>query len=139
MSRKRKTTKKTTRRRRIGSAGLSVTEPAAMIGGAVAGKYLQDMLGDMLTIGGKDYSGAAVLAIGVFLPKIAGKSPVVKSIGNGMIVAGGLSTLKTFVPSLPINGIDQIGYLPQYQAVNGVDEIGSPSIVPPVAADTTDY
>lgn len=139
MSRKRKSTKKTSRRRRIGSAGFSVTEPVAMVGGAIAAKYLQDKLGDMLTVGGTDYSGVGILALGIFLPKVAGKSPIVKSIGNGMIVAGGLSAAKTFIPSLPINGIDQIGYLPQYQAVNGVDEIGSPSIVPPVAADTTDY
>lgn len=139
MSKRKKTTRKTTRRRRIGSAGLSVTEPVAMIGGAIAAKYVQDMLGNMLTIGGKDYSGVGIAAMGIFLPKVAGKSPIVKAIGNGMIVAGGLSAAKTFIPSLPINGIDQIGYLPQYQAVNGVDEIGSPSIVPPVAADTTDY
>lgn len=97
-----------------GVKGAAMTS-AGLVAGAIAGNYVKSMLSGKLTVGGKDLSGAAVLAVGILLPKVA-KSPIMKSIGDGMIVSGGVSTLATFVPQIPINGIDTIGTVDQIGA-----------------------
>jgi len=50
-----------------------------------AGNYVKSALAGKLTVGGKDLSGVAVLAIGMFAPKFV-KSPMLKSVFDGMIV-----------------------------------------------------
>ena len=93
---------------RMGGVKGTVMNGAGLVAGAIAGNYVKSFLGDKLTVGGKDMSGVAVLALGLFGPKLV-KSPAMKSVFDGMIVSGGVSTLSTFVPAIPINGIDMIG------------------------------
>lgn len=93
---------------RMGGVKGTVMSGAGLVAGAIAGNYVKSFLGDKLTVGGKDMSGVAVLALGLFGPKLV-KSPAMKSVFDGMIVSGGVSTLATFVPAIPINGIDMIG------------------------------
>lgn len=135
-----KSGKTTTRRRRSSRVGkIDFIEPLALVGGAIAGNYIKKALGETLTFGGsattpgKDYSGAAVLVAGVLL-KSYGKTPMIKGLADGMIVSGGISTIHTLIPSLPINGVDMIG-LPAVnviqgylgpRTINGVDMIGGP-------------
>lgn len=98
---------------------------AGLVAGAIAGNYAKKALGATLTFSGKDYSGAAVLALGLFGPKFV-KSPMLKSVFDGMIVSGGISTLHEFMPTLPINGVDTIGQVDTIGAytVQGVQTIG---------------
>lgn len=106
----------------------TVMSSAGLIAGSIAGNYVKQALGDKLTVGGKDLSGVAVLALGMFGPRFV-KSPMLKSVFDGMIVSGGVSTLATFVPSLPINGLDAIGQVDQIGAytVQGIND--EPTIV----------
>ena len=106
----------------------TVMSSAGLVAGAIAGNYVKQALGDKLTVGGKDLSGVAVLALGMFGPRFV-KSPMLKSVFDGMIVSGGVTTLATFVPSLPINGLDAIGQVDQIGAytVQGIND--EPTIV----------
>lgn len=119
MARRKKTKTGKARHRRSSRKMGGVKGPAmsavGLIGGAIAANYVKNMIGDKLTFGGKEdpskaknYAGVAVLALGLFGPKFA-KSPMLKSVFDGMIVSGGVSTLSTFVPQIPINGLDMIG------------------------------
>lgn len=132
MARTKKSKKGAPRRRRSARVGkIDFMQPLALVGGAIAGNYIKKALGETLTFGGKDYSGAGVLVAGVML-KQYGKSPMMKGLGDGMIVCGGISTIHTFIPSLPINGVDMIGLPPVGviqgylgpRTINGVDMIG---------------
>jgi hypothetical protein len=106
----------------------TVMSSAGLVAGAIAGNYVKQALGDKLTVGGKDLSGVAVLALGMFGPRFV-KSPMLKSVFDGMIVSGGVTTLATFVPALPINGLDAIGQVDQIGAytVQGIND--EPTIV----------
>lgn len=106
----------------------TVMSSAGLVAGAIAGNYVKQALGDKLTVGGKDLSGVAVLALGMFGPRFV-KSPMLKSVFDGMIVSGGVTTLSTFVPALPINGLDAIGQVDQIGAytVQGIND--EPTIV----------
>ena len=111
MARKHKKHGKTTRRRRhhkmAGVKGAAM-QSLGLVAGAIAGNYVKKALDGKLTVGGKDLSGVAVLAAGMFGPRFV-KSPMMKSVFDGMVVSGGVSTIATFVPAIPINGIDTIG------------------------------
>lgn len=128
MSKRKKSHKvgKPSRRRRSSKVGaINVIEPLGLLAGAIAGNFIKKTIGDKLTVQGKDLSGVAVAAAGVFLPKFV-KSPIMKSVGNGMLVSGGLSAIQTFVPSFPINGIDMIGGGPfSPSTISQVDQIGA--------------
>jgi len=102
---------------------INFMEPVGLIAGAIAGNFVKKAIGDKVTFGGKDYSGLAVLAAGIFLPKFV-KSPTMKSIGSGMIVSGGVSAIAEFIPSLPINGIDMIG-TNSVNVIGAIDQIGA--------------
>lgn len=124
-SHSKKAGKKHTRRRKISGFNTSmVIDPLAMLAGAVIGNYAKKALKETLTFSGKDYSGAAVMVAGILLPKVS-KEPIVKALGNGMIVSGGLSTVAVFMPSFPINGIDMIGYA-DVPTIGRIDAIGTP-------------
>lgn len=113
------------RTHQIGAVKGTVVSSAGLVVGAIAGNYVKSALAGKLTVGGKDLSGVAVLAIGMFGPKFV-KSPMLKSVFDGMIVSGGVSTVATFIPALPINGIDEIGQVDTIGAytVSGVNTIG---------------
>ena len=120
------------RTRRVGDVKGTVISSAGLIVGAIAGNYLKDKLAETLTIKATDpkktdmnLSGVAVLAIGMFGPKFV-KSPMLKSVFDGMIVSGGVSTVSTFFPTLPMNGIDEIGRVDTIGAyvVQGIPTIG---------------
>ena len=123
------------RSHRMGGIQGNLMSSAGLIAGAIAGNYAKDALKDTFTFGGKtdptkavDYSGVAVLALGLFGPKFV-KSPMLKSVFDGMIVSGGISTIHTFMPTLPINGLDAIGQVDQIGAytVQGIND--EPTIV----------
>ena len=111
---------------KMGGVKGTVMSGAGLVAGAIAGNYVKSFLGDKLTVGGKDMSGVAVLALGLFGPKLV-KSPAMKSVFDGMIVSGGVSTLATFVPAIPINGIDMIGRVDTIGAytVQGVQSVNT--------------
>jgi hypothetical protein len=116
------------RSNRMAGVKGTVMSSAGLVAGAIAGNYVKQALGDKLTVGGKDLSGVAVLALGMFGPRFV-KSPMLKSVFDGMIVSGGVTTLATFVPALPINGLDAIGQVDQIGAytVQGIND--EPTIV----------
>lgn len=133
MARKRKhkvgkVSRKRHRSTRMGGIQSNLMSGAGLVAGAIAGNYAKKALGETLTFSGKDYSGAAVLALGLFGPKFV-KSPMLKSVFDGMIVSGGISTLHTFIPTLPINGLDAIGMVDTIGAytVQGIND--TPTIV----------
>jgi len=119
--------KKASKRKRVSGVKFDAISPVLLIAGAIAGNYAKQALKETLTIKGKDYSGAAVLVAGVVMPMVM-KEPMLKSFSNGLIVSGGLSTLATFVPQIPINGLDTIGAIDMVGAVNvETDTIGMPN------------
>jgi len=88
----------TTKRRRkmSGTGGGQIMDAAGMIGGAVVARLLTttDKIPFLATVDSK-VKNAGVLALGYFFPKLV-KSPIGKSIGAGMITAGGLGLVQSF-------------------------------------------
>jgi hypothetical protein len=88
----------TTKRRRkmSGTGGGQIMDAAGMIGGAVVARLLTttDKIPFLATVDSK-VKNAGVLALGYFFPKLI-KSPIGKSIGAGMITAGGLGLVQSF-------------------------------------------
>jgi len=85
------------RRKRIhGTGGGQIMDAAGMIGGAVVARLLTttDKIPFLTTVDSK-VKNAGVLALGYFFPKLV-KSPIGKSIGAGMITAGGLGLVQSF-------------------------------------------
>jgi hypothetical protein len=86
----------TKRRRRMGATGgIQVMEAVGLVGGAAIARLLTttDKIAFLKTIDPK-IKNAGVCAIGYFFPKLV-KSPIGKSIGAGMITAGGLGLLQS--------------------------------------------
>lgn len=87
------------RRKKIGAVGknLDVMGAVGVIAGAVAGRYLVKAV----NVGNvKDtIKNAVVIAAGIFFPKLV-KSPIGKSIGTGMIAAGGIGLVSEFLPKI---------------------------------------
>jgi len=113
MARRRKKTGVTRRRssRRMGATATKgmLTE----VLGVVAGSIIAKKVSSMLTFDDKIKS-AIVLGAGVFLPKFV-KSPIMKSVGMGMIAVGGSQLAGSFLPML--------GATDDYILVSGMDEI----------------
>jgi hypothetical protein len=88
----------TTKRRRkmSGTGGGQIMDAVGMIGGAVVARLLTttDKIPFLTTVDSK-VKNAGVLALGYFFPKLV-KSPIGKSIGAGMITAGGLGLVQSF-------------------------------------------
>lgn len=85
--RKKRTTKRKTSRRRIGAVGKNnIMDLVALVGGAVAGRYVAKKV---LPNVDERIKNAGVVALGLFLPKFI-KSSTGKAVGMGMIAAGGL-------------------------------------------------
>jgi hypothetical protein len=101
MAYKKRSKKKTTNRRkkRIGAIGknLDVMGAVSVIAGAVAGRYLVKAV-NVPNV--KDnIKNAVIVAAGLFLPKLI-KSPMGKSIGLGMVAAGGIGLASEFLPKI---------------------------------------
>lgn len=98
---KRKVHKKHTagkRRRRIGATGgkgYGIMDAVGLVGGAAVARLLTttDKVAFLANLDPK-IKNAGVIAIGYFFPKLV-KQPIGKSIGAGMIAAGGLGLLQS--------------------------------------------
>jgi hypothetical protein len=96
---KRKSNKKTSKkRRRMGATGKSsnmILEAAGLIGGAVAARFVTttDKIPMFSTLQ-PNVKNAGVLALGYFFPQLI-KGSIGKSIGMGMITAGGLGLVQS--------------------------------------------
>jgi len=108
MARKRKSaTKKRTFRRRKGIGALpgmkgltgSLMNVAGAIGGAVAASYVENKLLEKMFVDKPAIKSGIVMAGGIVLESMM-KTPILKSIGNGMAITGGLSLAKKLVPGL---------------------------------------
>jgi len=111
--RKKSTTKR--RRSRVGAIPKgSIMSSVGLIAGAVAGRFVAK---SVLPSMDEKIKNAGVLAIGFLLPKVM-KSEMGKSIGNGMIAAGGLGLVGSFLPA--IAGVDDMIEFPVQ--VSGIDD-----------------
>lgn len=108
MARKRKTaTKRRVSRRRKGMGALpgmkgltgSLMNVAGAIGGAVAASYVENKLLEKMFVEKPAIKSGLVMVGGILLESMI-KMPLLKSVGNGMAIAGGLSLAKTLVPGL---------------------------------------
>jgi hypothetical protein len=96
---KRKSNKKTSKkRRRMGATGKAsnmILEAAGLIGGAVAARFVTttDKIPMFSTLQ-PNVKNAGVLALGYFFPQLI-KGSIGKSIGMGMITAGGLGLVQS--------------------------------------------
>ena len=100
MSYKKRKSKKTSvkRRRRIGATGgkgYGIMDAVGLVGGAAVARLLTttDKVAFLANLDPK-IKNAGVVAIGYFFPKLV-KAPIGKSIGAGMIAAGGLGLLQS--------------------------------------------
>lgn len=130
-------------RRRSRSMGAASAGMLAEIGGLAAGAILAKQLNKVLKFDARILAAGKVV-LGVALPKFA-KTPMVKSIGQGMIAVGATELVGSFVPALAgaddvivLNGLDEIGELDEMGSMdisevngisdiaelNGLDEIG---------------
>lgn len=125
---RRRTKNKPKRRsyRRSGSMGAVAGNLLTTIGGIAAGAIVAKQLNKMLKFDAKILAAGKV-ALGVALPKFI-KSPLMNSVGNGMIAVGATELVGAFVPSLGaaddvvlLSGLDEIG---EFDEVSGLDEIG---------------
>jgi hypothetical protein len=101
MSYKKRKSKKTVtkRRRRMGATGgkgYGIMDAVGLIGGAAVARLLAttDKIPGLDKIDSK-VKNAGIVAIGYFFPKLV-KQPIGKSIGAGMIAAGGLGVFQSF-------------------------------------------
>ena len=93
MARRKKSRKVSRRRRRIGAIGKGFAMDAlGLVAGAAAGRILTSS-GKILPNLDPKLKSAAVVAIGAFFPKFV-KGALGKSIGDGMVAAGGLGLLQ---------------------------------------------
>lgn len=94
MARRKKSRKVTRRRsRRVGAIGKGFAmEALGLVAGAAAARVLTSS-GKILPNLDSKIKSAGVIAVGAFLPKLI-KGDLGKSIGSGMIAAGGLGLLQ---------------------------------------------
>jgi hypothetical protein len=133
MAKRRKKTgthRRPSRRRSIGGTATGqLMDVAGLIGGALIAKQLPKLLTSL----DPKIMSAGVVVAGVMLPKFV-KSPLMKSVGDGMITVGGLQLVGSFVPALAgvddvvlLSGLDEIGDISEVNGineVNGIDQIG---------------
>lgn len=89
------------RRRRVGAMPkINIQSVALQIGGAVVASKLQQMLAkDPTKTMLVNISPFVGLAGGLLLPMVA-KQPAIRDLANGMLIQGGISTLKKLAPGL---------------------------------------
>lgn len=124
MARRKKSYKpkrRTTRRR--SSMGAVAGNLLTTIGGIAAGAIVAKQLNKVLKFDAKILAAGKV-ALGVALPRFI-KSPLMTSVGNGMIAVGATELVGSFVPMLAgtddvvlLSGLDEIG---MYDEMAGVD------------------
>jgi len=118
-----------------GKAGSMITQILGITAGAIVAKKVDTFLPKL----DANIRNAAKVALGVALPMFV-KSPLMASVGQGMIAVGASSLVGGLVPALgatdevlvlsgldeisEINGLDEIGS-DEINEVNGLDEIGS--------------
>jgi len=111
--RKKSTTKR--RRSRVGAVPKgSIMSSIGLIAGAVAGRLVAKKV---LPNVDEKIKNVGVVAVGFLLPKFI-KSEIGKSIGNGMIAAGGLGLAGSFLPA--IGQMDDMIEFPVQ--VSGIDD-----------------
>jgi hypothetical protein len=135
MARKRRKTTTPTRRRRsyrrMGAVPAGLEAPISMIGGAVLGRFL---VNKFIPTQNDTIKGAVQLGLG-YLANSYAKNGMISNAGSGMIVAGGLSIVKSVAPAvigaeddvLVISGQDMIG-ADDISEINGIDQIGADDI-----------
>ncbi len=96
MRRRRKSTKRRSTRR-MGAIGKRANLTAAL--GIIAGAVIGKKVAGFIPLGDERIKNAAVLGIGLAFPMIL-KGDLGKSIGNGMIAAGGAGLVGQLVPGL---------------------------------------
>lgn len=96
MARRRKSTKRRGRRR-MGAVGRRANFAAAL--GIIAGAVIGKKVAGFIPVQDERIKNAAVLGIGLAFPMIL-KGDMGKSIGNGMIAAGGAGLVGNLVPAL---------------------------------------
>lgn len=113
--RRKKTAHHKRRRSRVGAVPKgSIMSSVGLIAGAVAGRLVaKKVLPNM----DEKIKNVGVVAVGFLLPKFM-KSEMGKSIGSGMIAAGGLGLVGSFLPA--ISGVDDMIEFPVQ--VSGVDD-----------------
>lgn len=123
---KKSTSRRYSRRKSIGavSGGLVMD-----IAGVTVGAIIAKQVGKLLPNLNPKVAAAGKVALGVALPMFV-KSPIMKSIGNGMLAVGGVELVGSFVPALAgdddvvlLSGLDEIGGM-DISEINGLDEIG---------------
>ena len=115
MAKRRKKAHTKRRRSRVGAVPKgSIMASVGLIAGAVAGRLVvKNVLPNM----DDKIKNVGVVAVGFLLPKFM-KSEMGKSIGNGMIAAGGLGLAGSFLPA--IAGVDDMIEFPIQ--VSGIDD-----------------
>jgi predicted glycosyltransferase len=114
---KKRSTKRTTRRRSMGATASNFIMSA---GGIIAGAVIAKQLNKMLKFDAKILAAGKIVA-GVMLPKFI-KTPIVASIGQGMIAVGGTELVGSFIPSL--GAADDVVLLSGYD-MGAIDTIGA--------------
>ena len=125
-------------RRRSRSVGAATSNMVTTVLGVTAGAVLARQVDKLLPNLNPTIRNAAKVAVGVALPKFV-KSPIMASVGSGMVAVGGASLVGNFLPALgatdevlvlsgadeiaEVNGLDEIGS-DEVSEVNGLDEIG---------------
>jgi hypothetical protein len=90
------------------------------IGGIAAGAIVAKQLNKMLKFDAKILAAGKV-ALGVALPRFI-KSPLMTSVGQGMIAVGATELVGSFVPALA--GTDDVVLLSGLDEIGELDEIG---------------
>jgi hypothetical protein len=115
MAKRRKKSTMKRRKSRVGAVPKgSIMASVGLIAGAVAGRLVAKKV---LPNVDEKIKNVGVVAVGFLLPKFM-KSEIGKSIGNGMIAAGGLGLAASFLPA--ISGVDDMIEFPVQ--VSGIDD-----------------
>jgi len=130
--------KKSATRRRSRRMGAAAGNMLTNIGGLAVGAILAKQLNKVLKFDARIVAAGKVV-LGAYLPKLV-KTPIVNSVGQGMIAVGATELIGSFVPALGaaddvvlLSGLDEIGEVDMIGAgdiaeVNGLDEIGAMDI-----------
>ena len=109
--------------RRSSSMGAVAGNVLMTVGGLAAGAIVAKQLNKVLKFDAKILAAGKV-ALGIALPKFV-KSPIMSSVGNGMIAVGATELIGSFVPMLAgtddvvlLSGLDEIG---EFDELSGVD------------------
>ncbi len=143
MAKRRKKSTMKRRRSRVGAVPKgSIMASVGLIAGAVAGRLVAKKV---LPNVDEKIKNVGVVAVGFLLPKFM-KSEMGKSIGNGMIAAGGLGLAASFLPA--ISGVDdmiefpvQVGQIDDNLSVIAGDDVmaGDDGLSVLAGFDSDDY